>query len=57
MSPVPSLIVAKQSFPPMRDSMTRPATPTRWPVAVSGSRSGCFARISAIVAVRGKPTG
>src|SRR5580704_301728 len=40
MSPVPSLIVAKQSLPPMRDSTTRPVTPTFSPVAVSGSRSG-----------------
>ena len=40
ISPVPSRIVAKQSFPPLRDSITRPATPTWSPVAVSGSSAG-----------------
>ena len=40
MSPVPSRMVAKQSFPPMRDSSTRPVTPTFSPVEVSGFRSG-----------------
>ena len=57
MSPVPSRMVAKHSFPAMRDSITRPVTPTLSPVAVSGARSGCRSRTSAIVAVRGKPTG
>ena len=40
MSPVPSRMVAKLSFPPMRDSITRPVTPTLSPVAMSGFRSG-----------------
>ncbi len=57
MSPVPSRMVAKHSFPPMRDRMTRPATPAKSPVAVSGGSPAYVVRISAIVAVRGKPTG
>jgi hypothetical protein len=40
MSPVPSRMVAKLSFPPTRDSITRPVTPTLSPVAMSGFRSG-----------------
>ncbi len=57
MSPVPSRIVAKHSFPPIRDNITRPTTPTLSPVAVSGSRSLWRSRTSLIVSVRGKPTG
>ena len=41
----------------MRDSITRPVTPTCSPVAVSAARSGYRARTSAIVLVRGKSTG
>ena len=40
MSPVPSRMVAKHSLPPVRDSITRPVTPTVSPVCVSGGRSG-----------------
>jgi hypothetical protein len=40
MSPVPSRMVAKHSLPPMRDRITRPATPAMSPVAVSGGRPG-----------------
>ena len=36
----PSRSVAKQSLPVLRMKMTRPVTPTRSPVAVSGGRSG-----------------
>ena len=57
MSPVPSRSVAKQSLPPILDSMTRPATPTISPVAVSFGRSRYFARTAAVVVVRGYPTG
>ena len=57
MSPLPSRMVAKQSLPPLRYSMTRPATPTRSPVAVSGGRPGWRSRTCAIVSVRGNPTG
>lgn len=50
---MPSRSVAKHSLPPFRDSMTRPATPTISPVAVSGGRSAYFSRTAAMVVVRG----
>ena len=57
MSPVPSRSVAKQSFPPIRERITRPAMPTVSPVAVSAGSDPCPARTSPIVVVRGYPTG
>ena len=48
MSPVPSRSVAKQSFPPIRERITRPATPTVSPVAVSGASDPYLARTSAM---------
>ena len=57
ISPVPSRMVAKHSLPPMRDRITRPATPAMSPVEVSGGRPAYSARTSPTVAVRGKPTG
>src|SRR5215471_15281286 len=57
MSPVPSRMVAKHSFPALRDSITRPVTPTRSPVAAPAGWSGYLSRTSAIVWVRGKVTG
>src|SRR3569833_1435810 len=57
MSPLPSRIVAKQSLPVLRASMTRPVTPTLVPVDVPGSRPGWSARTCPIVGVRGKPSG
>src|SRR5450432_3772531 len=56
-SPEPSRIVAKHSLPPVRESKTRPTTPTRSPVATSGARSAWAARTSAIIDVRAKPAG
>ena len=53
MPAIPGMIATAE----IRESMTRPATPTRWPVAVSGARSGWAARTSAIVAVRPNPAG
>ena len=53
MSPVPSRSVAKQSLPPIRERITRPATPTVSPVAVSGGSEPCAARSAPIVVVRG----
>ena len=38
--PSPARRVAKQSLPVLREKMTRPAMPTRSPVAVSTGRSG-----------------
>ncbi len=57
ISPVPSRRIAKQSLPPILDSITRPATLTTSPVNVSGGSWPYLARSSAAVAVRPKPTG
>jgi hypothetical protein len=57
MSPVPSRNVAKQSFPPIRERITRPATPTISPVAVSAGSDWWLARTSPMVVVLGYPTG
>jgi len=46
-------MVAKQSFPPVRESKMRPMTETRSPVAASAGRSANFSRNSAMVVLRG----
>jgi len=38
--PSPSRRVAKHSLPPLRRNITRPVTPTSWPVAVSTAGPG-----------------
>ncbi len=53
--PSPARSVAKHSLPVLREKMTRPAMPTRSPVAVSSGRSGKRERTSAMVAVIGRP--
>ena len=53
----PSRSVAKHNFPELRRKMTRPVTPTTWPVSVSGGRSGYAARRAASEVVLSTPTG
>jgi hypothetical protein len=55
--PSPSRSVAKQSLPVLRRNMTRPATDTASPVAVSGGQVGVASRTARSVDVRSTSTG